>query len=192
MEDFNSVFTSSEIISKIKSTIDQEISVIENNDWTSKSTIGEKSSYYSIEYLIIENIVKVILDIHTSVAGRGRERAQTAYKWIDKLMNVYKIFSKRANMFLAREGKMTSELKEDDIKHFRAVLDFRKTVRDDLSKFEKMLKIIVSEDSEIKELPFTLRKNTIVPLSMRVVMEDRFPEIKDYVKNRHKRDEEII
>ena len=186
-------FTASEIISKIKTTIDQEIAVITTNDWTSKDTHADKVSYYTIENLIIENIVTTILDIFTAINGKSRDKAPKAYEWIDKLMKVYEVFRLRANEFLKSEGKMQTELKKEDLKSFESILTFRKTVRDDLSKFDKKLKVVIAEDGEVRDLPFTLKKSSGLPsMSCRVVMEGKYPEILDYIKNKEDSDEEAV
>lgn len=178
-------YTVSEVIGKFKATLDQEILVLKSNDWSEKETLSDRVGFYKLEFLIVSNKVDMAKELWVALGGKNAEEAPVGHKWLNKLLGVFEIYSKRVDAFLKKENKASTKIDTTDLKFYTESISFRNEVATDLAKMKKAVKGLTTSELELPELPIRLHAKTpVVSLALAHVVENKYEEVKPYIEKR--------
>lgn len=170
-------------VSSLKSLITSQELSMKNRDWTVLAEDRKlKRSYYNTELKIIENVMlhaKAITDI--AVENNSTD-SSIFQKWIKVLLSFYTTHENRVDSYMRNESL---EDKVDDV-DFQAELDFQQTITSGRSSFKVKYDSLKKNLDEVRkdEVALRWRGNASVPLSMKNVIYEKHPEIKEFVKNK--------
>ncbi len=175
-------YTVSEVIGKFKATLDQEIDVIKDNDWSSKDTFSERKGFYDLEFLIVSNKIDMAKELYISLGGKSKEEAPVGHKWLEKLLSAFEIYNKRVESFLRKESSAPTKIDPNDLKSYSDAIGFRNEVATDLAKMKKSVKGISTGELELPDVPIKLHAKTpVASLAMAHIVEAKYPEIVEYM-----------
>ena len=181
-------YTIVEIIDKFKNTINQEIGIIsaECNNWVDKRTPFDIESFYEIESMLLSMHMGFVKEIYDVLNGRTRLEAKLAFKYLDKLRESYIIHNNRVMVFLRNENTASLEITNNNLDEIKQRIEFRSLVSKNHAKFKKIISMIPFDDDSISASPIILHAKTpVLPLSVRSVVEAKYPMIKDYINKKN-------
>lgn len=183
-EEENISYTVSEVLNKFRNTLDQEVAVLTNkdNNWVKKEALADKMAYYDIEFLLVGNHVNSAKELYLSLDGKNPSEAPVGHKFLNKLMDSFVLHNNRVDEFIKKENKVSTTLDSKNLETYKNALTFRNTVISNLNKMKKVIKGISSGELDMPEVPIKLHAKTpVVPLSLKYIVEQKYPEMNDYV-----------
>lgn len=169
--------TLEDFLKPLEDPIKKEVKFLENNDWTTDKNRGKRKS---------------ALEVHTMITDRALNNAGSLYKLskgdLDhpRLKSIFEIYSKIYKLF---EGRYYSYVEKEDWttyedgKEVTDELELQSDARKSLTKFSSVMRDINFGD-EVNSHNVHTFNNTPIPLMMKELVEERWPEIKDYLEKR--------
>lgn len=187
MEEEIEDYTVSEVVGKFKSTIHHELAILKDpeNNWVHKPTLYERTQYYEVESLIVTDKVNLAKELYTAINGRSSSDAPMGHKWMSYLIEAFDIHAGRVETFLKNESELGAKIDPNNIKDFKEALTFRNTVSTNLVRLKKSIKGVVTGEKELPEVSVRPHAKTpVASLAVRNVLEEKHPDIVDYLKKR--------
>lgn len=176
-----------EVVVKLKDTFELNLEVLKTkgSDWMGEGLSNKtRSSLYELATALVEYSLSGARELYDIVGGRSEKETPLAHKWLKSLSEFSRIHIENIDKFLSIPSP---EFDEEDIYSYTEFLSFRNDVVNEKVKLKKRHNILFNLDEDISSLPFKLHAKTpIIPLALRPIVEQKYPEMSDYVENRFK------
>lgn len=172
--------TIEDFLSTFEETSRKEIKYIldPKNDWTKILERGIRESRHDLEVLLVDRNTLTAEKLFTLCKGDTKHpRVKSA---LDLLIKFFKIYEERKEKYLRDEDWTLYELDGKKDTDIRAEIEFQSEILKNVSKYkEKLRKINFGEDSAVVDIQ--IFGNISIPLMMSDIIEERYPEIKDFL-----------
>lgn len=158
---------------------------IEDNDWSLISGIVPRDSEYKLQHLLNNKNIDALISLYEiAIEDLGHPQVKSA---IDIFVKFFTILEKR---FIVMEKNydwtVIFEGEKDEHEKKKAEIEFQTGVLANLTDFKhKLRKINFGEESTEINLP--IHGGEVVPMMMRQIAEQQFPEIIEYTKKINKK-----
>lgn len=171
--------TLEDLISSIEETTRREYSFVKNDDWTTvdKNELrkGRHDLHFNLTNKAVLNSKKVF-----SVAGTDLKHPRIK-KLMKTLLGFFELYSSRGNKYLL-EKDWTKFLENGEGNEGDAnfEIEFQNNISNNIFKFKTDLKGI-NDGEEITTVAVSTFNDTPIPLAMKDVIFERYPEVKELV-----------
>jgi hypothetical protein len=173
-----------DFIESISITTKKETNYLQEVNWVGVANFDDKESEYKLQSLLVQRSVKHAEDFY-KLAKADLKHPQVKAT-LDMLLEPFKITSERVASYLAATDwtKFVDEGKSKEL--MKREIEFQSDISKDVTKWKsEVRKINYSEDSHT--LDIQTFNDTKIPLLMMDIFIERYPEIKDYLKNKNKK-----
>ena len=170
--------TIEDFLSTFEETSKKEVNYIIANDWTTQPDRGIRESRHDLEVLLVERNTSTAEKLFTLCKGDTKHpRVKSA---LDLLIKFFSIYQERKEKYMRSEDWTLYAIDGKNDSDIRAEIEFQSEILKNISKYkEKLRKINFGEDSAVVDIQ--IFGNVSIPLMMSDIIEERYPEIKDFL-----------
>lgn len=176
---------SAELDSYIKRVLPQakkELKYVKNEDWSSIESVSVRSNVYKIQNLLVDRNVKTAVKLYGLASeDLSNKRVKAA---LAILIDFFKVADTRYKTMIDAFDWTTFDLIDTKgTDRVKKEVEFQAEVLDDINTLENRLRAI-NFGGESDELSLSFHSDTPAPFMMSDMLEDFYPEIKDYLKRK--------
>lgn len=173
--------TIEDFLSTFEETSKKEIKFVVDNNWSLLEDRKTRISRHDLEVLLVERNVSHAIKLFALCKGDTKHPRIKSI--MEVLLKFFKIYEGRKESYLKKENwleYLDKGLSEVDV---RAEIEFQSSILKNIAEYkEKLRKINFGEDSTVIDIP--IHANTPIPLMMSDVIEERYPEIKEFIEKK--------
>ena len=172
---------------------EKELKFIQSIDWSEINNLKKRETAYKLQDMLNSRNIDALIKLHSLALGDLRH--PKVKRTVDVLISFYTLLEQRyINMDkkfdwtkFSDEDFETHSEEEDGKKSVEKKqaeeIEFQHYVLKDYSAFkEKLRKINFGEDQAIVDIP--IHGDTPIPIMMSEVIEERYPEVSELIKNK--------
>lgn len=170
--------TIEDFLSTFEETSKKEIQFVTDNNWISIPDRKTRESRHDLEVLLVDRNVTQAIKLHALCKGDTKHPRIKSIMEI--LLKFFKIYEERKDAYFSKEDWMNYLYDGKTEADVRLEIEFQSTILKHVADYkEKLRKINFGEDNIVIDIP--IHGNIAIPLMMSDMIEERYPEIKDYL-----------
>lgn len=172
----------SDFIESVEEPLKKEYSFIKSNDWSTNDSLDKREAECNLHATITDRAVKTAKDLHKIAI---KDLSHSSVKAVMKLVkDIYELYEKRYYNYIKKQD-WTKYLKEGrSVVEVEKEMKFQSDIRNQLNSMKRTMRDInFGEDSD--EVDIKLLNDAPVPLLMKEVFEESFPEMKEIIAKKN-------
>lgn len=183
MEDLN--YDIQDFIDTSLAPLQKEFKFLEVSDWTKASSLKDRITEHALSALITEKAIQAAKDLHKIA------KDSLNHKEVKKVMNlskkVFDIYEQRYHKYTETQDWSTYMEEGKDISQMEAEMKFQIEIRNELNGFKRTLRGI-NFGEEDKRVAVATLNDAPLPLFMREMIVNKFPEVGELLKELENKD----
>lgn len=170
-----------DLVDMLKPTLKKELDFIKSNDWTSGRSRGKRIKMENLHSLITDRAVKNAEKLYKQAEGFTDHKSVSNV--LEMCIEMYDIYEDRYNKYTSKEDwtkYLDKGKKEEDVEE---EIEFQSDIRKNLTSMKSHLRKI-NFGNESNNINLSLFNDRVVSIAMRDTIEERYPEIKEYIELR--------
>ena len=172
-------------IDGIQTTTSKEKKYIESVDWTGIVQDDDRSEEYKLQQLIVSRTIQNA----TTLYGLAKDdlRNKKVKTVLEDLISVAKVHENRSSNYLRDQDWTVSEINDSKAREKRRFeVEFQSTIQKDIVALSKLIRKIDISDNK-QSISISIHGDIPIPLFMREVFEERYPDILEVIENKRKK-----
>lgn len=183
MEDLN--YDIQDFIDTSLIPLQKEFKFFKESDWTKASSLKDRINEHALSALITEKAIQAAKDLHKIA------KDSLGHKEVKKVMNlskkVFDIYEQRYHKYTETQDWSTYMEEGKDISQMEAEMKFQIDIRNELNGFKRTLRGI-NFGEEDKRVAVATLNDAPLPLFMREMIVNKFPEVGELLKQIENKD----
>jgi hypothetical protein len=168
-------------IDSIEITTKKETKYIKDNNWATMQELKAKIAEFDLQDTLVKNAVGHAESLYK--LAKADLKHDDVKEALDLLLSAVPLHTSRISSYISESDYLESGLEKGQVK---AEMEFQTEANKSLTQIKsKVRKIVYGESTEGVEIPTF--NNVRIPLMMSDMMEQRFPEIKEFLAKKKKK-----
>jgi len=169
-------------IEGIKTTINKERKYIDSIDWTGIVQNDDRSEEYKLQHLIVNRTILNAIALYD--LAKSDLKNKLVKSTLEELLSLSKVHERRSSDYLKNQDWTIIEDDSSKAREKRRFeVEFQSTIQKDIVDLSKRIRKIDISDSK-QSISISIHGDVPIPLVMREVFEERYPEILEVIENK--------
>jgi len=179
MEDLKE--TIADFIDTIYDPLKKELNFIEKHDWTKAVTLKNRENEHGLNAIVTGRAVKAAKDLFKiAEADLGHKRVKSLMKLCKEVFDLYE---RRYNAYTKSQDWEQFMSEGGSLEKVQDEMRFQNDIRNQLNELKKTMRDINFGDEEGR-IAISTFNDVPLPLVMREMVEERFPEVKELINKK--------